>query len=163
MPEPKPVSCRGFAHLYFAEGEWEPNGRCSIYLYEPLSIEAPADARPSCCYSTEVHFYDCTGNKFLGKVRTHSFMGWSPTLLLVDGTGLWWEVGGGTVVYRNGRWFMRWTLYRNSREAYGANVGMLGWRDPDWALELLRLRGILPAPPAAPAAVNGAAIEVHLL
>ena len=135
------MSCNAVAFLYDCECRWRRNGRRSIEIFEPLNIDAPADARPSCWGLNEVTFYDSTGNKVIGRCTTHDIKHINPTLMRVRGTGRWWEVGCGSVRWiesfideNKGRWVMVWEAWDNTRAARDLN----GEADGD--------RGIRPRP-----------------
>lgn len=100
-------------------GEYEPDPDPASHwgvFWEPLYVRLPASARPSCCYSDKIAFYDRSGNKLLQDFVTHyQFIGVHPHLLWLEGK--WREVVGGRVEFRNGFWHMRWTVATNTRYA----------------------------------------------
>ncbi len=103
------------------DGLVEPNGRQSVYIWEPLDVDAPADARPYCYGFGEIDFYDVTGNKQLDRrVRCHLFIA-EDLVQVRDGT--WFKIASGRCVYRAGRWWMRWLAYKNGRHAKMMNAG----------------------------------------
>ena len=91
-------------------------------FWEPLQVDLPESAKPSCCYGNSIVFYDRTGNKLLcDYVRHYEFMGPHPHLLWLDGK--WREVVNGRCEYRDGQWFMRWGVAVNTRYAEILNAG----------------------------------------
>ena len=132
------LSCRAFCQLAELDAEWEWCGACSVYVYEPLNIEAPADARASCCLVNQVDFYDRTGNQSLGRTHHHELVSVVPLVVHVQGLGLWFEIASGTVIYRNNRWTMRWLAYNNTRLAYLATFGMEAYHDIDGFTDRMR-------------------------
>lgn len=136
MPDPKPMSLRRFSTLWLCEAEWEPDGLQSVHIWEPLDVDAPEDAHPSCDYGREVTFYDRTGNGLIARhVRHHELSGLED-LVLLDGT--WWQVQSGRPMYRNGRWWMRWWAQKNSRYAIMANAGFWAYQDPDGGIQWIK-------------------------
>lgn len=94
-------------------------------VWEPLPTRAPRPSRtmPHCCYSSTVIFYQrrrarsrAYGHFVLGPGR--SFKEWDHVehKLLVEDIvridGELWSVAPGDVVWRGGRWWMRYTLWR---------------------------------------------------
>lgn len=60
-------------------GEYTPDEDSDYWgaFWEPLQIDLPETAKPSCCYSNDIIFYDQTGNNRLLKdfVRHYGFSG----------------------------------------------------------------------------------------
>ncbi len=132
MDDVQPMRLSRYAALYWHEGEWQPDGPQSAYMFEPLDINAPASARPH-VQSGSVRFYEKSGNRLLGEPRCYDMD------FLLDGTmvylgdresGAWYEVASGQAIYRDppGRWFMRWLAYKNTRRARAFTAMMLALR-----------------------------------
>ena len=104
------------------EFEQDPEAEHWGVFWEPLDVNLPDSARPSCCLGQDIVFYDKTGNKLLkDHVRHYGFMGAHPHLLNVNGR--WREIVSGRVEYRDGKgWYMRWTVVTNSRFAMMLNA-----------------------------------------
>ena len=91
-------------------------------FWEPLRVNLPETARPSCCYNDSIVFYDRSGNKLLADyVRHYGFISVHPHLLWLDGK--WREVVNGRVEFRDGQWYMRWGVATNTRFAEVLNAG----------------------------------------
>lgn len=114
--EPASINA-AFKCWYVNSGEFEQDPEAEHWgvFWEPLDVDLPDTARPSCCLSDCIVFYDRTGNKLLqDMVRHYSFMGAHPHLLYLNGQ--WREVIAGRVEYRQGKgWYMRWSVVTNSR------------------------------------------------
>lgn len=124
MSEPRPLEYRGFAHLGLVECEWEPNGKYSICLWEPVHTDAPLDARPN-FMGPEIQFYKDHGKEWQEwRARVHDFGTWSPTVVMVHGREGWWSIAGGSVQIRDGKWMVRWTAYCNGDIS---RMLMVGW------------------------------------
>ncbi len=121
--EPKPASVSAaFKCWYVNSGEYTPDERIKNWgvYWEPLQVDLPESARPSCCLINSIIFYDRTGNKLLKDyVKHYGFMGPSPHLLHLEGK--WREVFNGRVEYRDGHWYMRWGVATNTRLAQMLN------------------------------------------
>ena len=107
---------------YVTSGEFTPDDDSQYWgaFWEPLKIDLPETARPSCCYTNSIVFYNKSGNKLLKDYVSHySFTGVHPHLLNL--AGKWREVVNGRVEYRNGQWFMRWGVATNTRWAKTLN------------------------------------------
>jgi len=118
--DPKPASVSAaFKCWYVNSGEYTPDERSQHWgvFWEPLHVDLPESARPSCCYSNSIVFYDRTGNNKLLKdfVKHSGFLAPHPHLLHLDGK--WREVFNGRVEYRGGHWHMRWGVSTNTRYA----------------------------------------------
>lgn len=123
----KSLSLNRFATLWDCECDFEWHCQQQCYAWEPLDIDAPHDARPSCFLGNRVSFYDVTGNKPLGELTHRDLQGVAPTLMLLrDGT--WVEVLSGRVLYRAGKWCMRWLCAKNTRTARMMNAGFPAFR-----------------------------------
>lgn len=131
MSDPKPMSLLAFAKLWHCEAEFEkerPDATHWWVVWEPLDTDAPEDARPYCYGIGEIDFYDRTGNRHLDRrVRCHDLTAPHPMLVLLK-DGVWREVLSGKVVYRNGRWHMRWLCATNTRAAMMMNAGFAEYR-----------------------------------
>jgi hypothetical protein len=109
--------------------EAAPYGERGRYFFEPLSTTAPADAQPYCCYTRTVIFYkkpyrsDGRGNfvkydevetewSLFGQRWTTADIGWSALAPFVEHEGQVYELGGGEVLWRDGRWVNRWLGWR---------------------------------------------------
>lgn len=116
--EPVPASIGAACKLWYVHsGEYtqDPESHWGVF-WEPLQVDLPATARPSCCYGDHVVFYDRSGNKLLKDyVRHYDFIGAHPHVLHL--AGAWREVVNGRVEYRNGHWYMRWGVATNTRFA----------------------------------------------
>lgn len=129
MSDRKPMSLSAFAKLWRCEAEFEPEGEAGTWwvVWEPLDTAAGEDARPS-IFGDRVCFYDRTGNrKVESYVPFHDLDDPFPNLLLL-GDGVWREVLSGRVVYRDGRWYMRWLAATNTRAARMMNAGFPEYR-----------------------------------
>jgi hypothetical protein len=117
--EPKPASVSAaFKCWCVNSGEYTPDEHSEHWgvFWEPLQVDLPETARPACCYTDSIIFYDRTGNKLLkDHVRHFGFIEPFPNLLHV--AGKWREVFNGRVEYRDGRWYMRWGVATNARFA----------------------------------------------
>lgn len=108
--------------------ESEPYGERGMAFYEPLAVAAPPSARPHGCYLNTVIFYDraawergvivklaeCeTQWHLLGQRWTDAEgLGWYGVAPFVRHAGTLFELASGEVVYRAGRWQMRWLAWR---------------------------------------------------
>jgi hypothetical protein len=111
---------RSFCKLWFLEdGEWEKDYVQTAYIYEPLNINPPADARPYCCLIDTVIFYKDGAE--LTRTTHHALGGACNTLILLGDT--WYEIASGQCLHRNGHWCMRWLAYKNTRRAAMMNAG----------------------------------------
>lgn len=123
MSEPIPASINACCKLWHVNsGEFTRDEDAPHWgaFWEPLNVNLPESARPSCCYGRDIIFYDRTGNKLLvDHVRHYDFMGPHPHLLYVGDA--WREVVSGRVEYRDGNWYMRWAVATNTRFALLAN------------------------------------------
>ncbi len=113
----------------------------SIDIWEPLPTKAPGPhlTRPYCCYINTVIFYVgpayvirknghpylsggrwrwCKGDSFYEWGRAKDLFRWED---LVFYDGLFWEIGGGTVRWKNRRWWMHRSAVKNTRRARRAN------------------------------------------
>lgn len=125
-----PLSVSRFATLWNAEGEVEqvPDATTKLkYMYQKLLVRwAGADAVPYCWGYRRITFFPSgwTDNKVgvlpIEEVEHYGFNDLSPHLLRVE--GVWYEAGGGTVVWRNDAWHMRFTLDSRTRHAEWANA-----------------------------------------
>lgn len=104
------------------EFEQDPDAEHWGVFWEPLDVNLPESAKPSCCYTDSIVFYDRTGNKLLKDFVSHyGFNGAHPHLLNLKGR--WREVVSGRVEYRAGLgWYMRWSVVTNSRFAMMLNA-----------------------------------------
>ncbi len=111
-----------------------------MIFYEPIRTTAPADARPYCCYLNRVIFYKHPRTlapdgfhyeqwdevesawNLLGERYTEEDLGWSSLAPFVLHRGIVYELGGGSVIWRNSQWFHQWTSWRvdpsDSRDAW---------------------------------------------
>ncbi len=123
----KPLSVTRFLTIWYADScEFERVGKQQIHVFEPLNIDAPPDARCSAT-SWDLTFYSKDGNQCLGRCHTHRFSrGVAPELLMIDGE--FWELSGGELKYRQGRWNMVWFGWRNTRAAIMARKGWPHYR-----------------------------------
>jgi hypothetical protein len=123
--QPTPASINAFFKCWIVNsGEFTQDNDAPHWgaFWEPLKLDLPDTAKPSCCYGNQIVFYDRTGNKLLKDyVTTYDFIGPHPHLLFLEGK--WREVVNGRVEYRDGQWFMRWTVVTNSRIARMMNAG----------------------------------------
>lgn len=111
--------------MWVNEFEVERDGRWIMYFYEPLDTDAPANAHPYCCHLNTVVFYkhplhvrangmfeeyDRTKTKWnlLGQRWTEADIGFAALAPWVQHDGEVYELAGGRVVRRHGRWFMQW-------------------------------------------------------
>lgn len=120
MSDPTPASINAmFKCWHVNSGEYEPDADPQSKwgaFWEPLKVDLPDTAKPSCCYSDCIAFYDRSGNRLLRDfVRHYQFMGVHPHLLWLD--GMWREVVNGRVEYRDGHWYMRWGVATNTKYA----------------------------------------------
>ena len=115
----EPASLNAACKLWHVtSGVFEEDGGGSFWgkFWEPLRVDLPESARPTCCLSNSIVFYDRTGNKLLkDHVRHLEVMSDHPHLLLLD--GLWREVLSGRVEFRDGQWFMCWLVAWNTHYA----------------------------------------------
>lgn len=122
-PEPVPASINAAAKLWVVNSgtfEPEPDRPSWGVFWEPLSVRLGPDAKPHCCYTQHVAFYDRSGNKLLADlVQCYAFMGLHPHLLLL--AGKWREVVGGRVEFHAGQWHMRWQVASNTKWARKLN------------------------------------------
>jgi hypothetical protein len=106
-------------------GEYTPDESMGPHwgvFWEPLQVDLPATARPSCYYNQHIVFCDKSGNKLLKDyVQHYDFIGAHPNLLFLR--GMWREVVNGRVEYRNGHWYMRWGVATNTKWAEALNRG----------------------------------------
>lgn len=108
-------------HVNSGEYEQDEGSEHWGVFWEPLQVDLPESAKPSCFHGGGIVFYDRTGNKLLcDYVRHYEFMGASPHLLQL--AGKWREVVNGRCEYRNGHWFMRWGVATNTRFALMMNA-----------------------------------------
>jgi hypothetical protein len=139
MSETKPLTYSSFARLGNISCEWERDGRCSAYFYEPIDVDLPETASPSWGFGAEITFYDRTGNKLLEKhVRVHDLNPIGDTLVFHQETKIWWELASARVIYRNGRWFVRWAGWCNTRKAYMMNVGLPAFQQRPEDVQFMR-------------------------
>jgi hypothetical protein len=119
--------------------ETEAAGARGRTFWEPIRTTAPQTARPYCCYLSTVIFYKVPraltpdGREFerwdtvesawnlLGERYTDEDLGWSSLAPFVLHNGVVYELGGGSVVWRNGRWFHEWLAWRLDPEKTSAN------------------------------------------
>lgn len=97
-----------------------------LAFFEPLLTGAPPDAIPYCCYLSTVVFYQrpleigSDGRyiqhdeaeaqwNLLGQRWTDDHVGFAALAPFVQHDGHVYELVGGQVIWRNGRWTMRWT------------------------------------------------------
>ena len=107
---------------YVNSGEYTPDDRSQHWgvFWEPLDVDLPENAKPSCCYTDSIVFYDRSGNKLLKDfVRHFGFLGPHPHLLHI--AGKWREVINGRVEFRAGHWYMRWGVATNTMLARKLN------------------------------------------
>lgn len=124
-----PMSMRLFGMLYECQAYFERDGRNWIHIFEPLDVDIPPDARPYCS-SWDITFYDHTGNNVLARnIKYHGGDHLNVAVILSD--GVWYERSSGRCIYRNGRWWMRWSAARNTDLARVANWGWPAFRNPD--------------------------------
>jgi hypothetical protein len=127
---PRPLSLSAFAKCWHCDATFEPDGdsRHWVIVWEPLDVAAPPDARPYVHGLGEIDFYDRTGNVMLvRRVRFHSFKDTFPNLLLMA-DGVWREAGLGSVVHRDGRWWVKFRAADNTRAARMMNAGWPEYR-----------------------------------
>jgi len=119
VKEPQAASIHAAFKCWHVEsGEFTPDEERPSWgvFWEPLDVKLPPTAKPSCCYTNEIKFYDRSGNGLLADyVRHYGFIGVHPHLLFL--AGKWREVVGGRVECRDGRWYMRWSVATNTRFA----------------------------------------------
>ena len=121
-PVVKPMSCQALVKAWYCEAAFTRDGAHFVHVWEPLDVDLPETARPYCYGAGEIDFYDKTGNTVLWRrVRHHQFCGGKDVLLLSDGR--FYEVYSGQVLFREGRWFMRWWCGDNTRAARMLNAG----------------------------------------
>lgn len=130
MSEPVAMSVSACCKLWWVtsgEFEMEPGSENWGCLWEPLDTSASPDAKPYCLLSQEIEFVEPHGQ---GRQRTTHY-NWSACIhpQLVHVNNLWWEIGGGQVLYRNGRWHMRWSVRKNTRFANAANAAMTAYKE----------------------------------
>lgn len=118
--EVRPLSLRALAWLYDCEAENTRVGRHGADIFEPLDLPAVRDARPSCCYISEVWLYSSDGNTLLGKTKTHDMNHPFPLMLRLS-DGRWYERASGRVTWYRDRWYMKHTAYANTRTARWLN------------------------------------------
>lgn len=125
MNEPQAASITAFAKLWTVNsGEFTQDNDAPHWgaFWEPLKVDLPETAKPSCCYGNHIVFYDSSGNKLLKDyVTTYDFCNVHPHLLYLSGK--WREVVNGRVEYRGGQWYMRWAVATNTRHARMMNAG----------------------------------------
>lgn len=116
------MSCQALVRVWHCECEFARDGENHVWLWEPLDVDAPEDARPYCFGVGEIDFYSRDGNTLTHRhVRHHDFNGGKDVVLLSD--GVFYQVCGGQCVYKNGRWMMRWWCGNNTRRARMLNAG----------------------------------------
>src|ERR1041384_3382114 len=108
-PNAWPMSVHAFCRMWHCEAEWtwclDSKGKplwSTIYIWEPLETDAPADASPYCYHLDDIDFWKPDGNGYYNKAVKHYRFGFPPDLVSINGS--WWEIGRGRVVYRNNRW-----------------------------------------------------------
>lgn len=122
------------ATFWIAEGEVESMPHASSllkYIYEPLETHAPQDAEPYCCYLKTVIFYEgrAWGNAAKEITRCdHYDLAAAPSSHLLYIGGTWYEVSSGKVLWRNDRWYYRFTLDARTQRARIANLGVQALR-----------------------------------
>lgn len=122
------------ATFWNVEGEVEPLPNATKllkYIYEPLETHAPEDAEPFCCYLNTVIFYENrhTGSATKEITRCEHYdlaAAPSPHLLWVD--GVWHEVMGGGVIWRDDRWYYRYMIDARTQRARVSNLGVTAFR-----------------------------------
>lgn len=89
-----------------------------LEIWEPMSVNAPGprEALPWCCYIQTVIFYTNPDRWADGRMdeiaRIETRLAWDD---VVHFAGEDWEVGGGEVKWRNGKWWMhRWARRLNA-------------------------------------------------
>ncbi|MCL5997077.1 MAG: hypothetical protein M1546_13620 [Chloroflexi bacterium] len=109
--------------------ETEAHGLRGMYFYEPITTAAPPSAKPYCCYMNHVIFYkqpyqvlpDHSFEKWdevetqwdlLGQRWTDEDLGWASLAPFVEHKGQIYELGGGSVIWRDGKWFLQWLGWR---------------------------------------------------
>ena len=103
------------------EGEWEQDGKQRIIIYEPLKTDLPENVIPWCGYSNSVIFYD---EKYRELDRIEPRLLYNEYLLVGR---VWYEMGCGKAIYRNGQWTMSRYGYKNTRKAIMLNEGFKNW------------------------------------
>lgn len=90
-----------------------------IRIYEPIKTIATQDCEPYCCFIRTVIFYkkplcdlvevDRTQTHFdlLGKRFSDELDGWTGVAPFVEHDGKIYELISGTVIWRNGAWYMQ--------------------------------------------------------
>jgi hypothetical protein len=139
MNHGRPMSLSAFCKCWHCDAEFERDGDSEhwVIVWEPLDTDAPADARPYVYGSGEIDFYDRTGNidfydrtgyrMLARRVRYHCLNDSFPNLLLMS-DGVWREAGLGSVVHRDGRWWVRSRAADNTRAARMMNAGWAEYR-----------------------------------
>lgn len=101
--------------------EQDPDRPSWGVFWEPLDVACGPAARPHCCYTNQIAFYDKTGNRLIVDLVNHfEFMGGHPHLLFIHGA--WREVVNGRCEYHNDQWHMRWTVSTNTKYANVLNT-----------------------------------------
>jgi hypothetical protein len=121
----KPYSVRPFGHLLVCDdAEVEKLDGTHILIYEPLDLDrdVPGDAEVYAAGGGRVTFYstDDEDPQCLGTARIwRDLLGLRSTLLW---DGRWYDVVSSSVVYRFGRWCVRWRCSSSTRFATMLNV-----------------------------------------
>jgi hypothetical protein len=106
-------------HVYSGEYTQDEDSKHWGAFWEPLRCDFSPEARPYCCLTNTIQFYDPDNRRELGRVHHYGFMAAHPHLLHLEGK--WREVINGRVEYRDGQWFMRWGVATNTRWAMKLN------------------------------------------
>ena len=126
--EVRPLTLSAFCKLWTCDAEIEQVGPFRYVVWEPLNAPFPADARPSCCYISDIVFYDVTGNKRLGECKCHAINSPFPDLVYLQRHNVWATMGLGTVIHREGvGWCVRREAWTNDRYARSINFGWKVW------------------------------------
>jgi hypothetical protein len=124
----KPFSMSRFCTLWRCECEFEVDGNL-VYLWEPLHphVGIGPEAKPRWEYE-QIVFYRPEQKDWIYVNRHLMFdkAGFNDVLVLKNGQPV--EVVGAQVVWREGRWFIRWHGYKHSRLARAAAAFFEDWR-----------------------------------
>ena len=128
-----PLYSHRLIHAFACEADFEIDSQHtnSVIIWEPLHVDAPADARPYCCSFNTIQFTEGGRHddkrpwREFARTTHHEFMHADVCVLLKN--GWWYEIGYGECVYHAGQWCMKWHARSNTRRASVLNRGWELW------------------------------------
>lgn len=125
-----PFAMSRFCSLWRCECEYEQTGNL-VALWEPLHYpdNLGPDDRPR--WDDEKIVFYRPAQKDWVHVNRHLMFSRgaiAPDVVMLP-SGLWLEITGAQVVWRDDHWFIRWHGYTNSRAAKLAAAGIVAWKE----------------------------------